>query len=287
MGWLIMTITDDLKNKLNQLQKILTQYHRLVVAFSGGVDSAFLLKVAAMVLSPENLLAITARGPFFPAWEAEEATALAAGAGAHHLVVEFDVLSAPQVAPNPPDRCYHCKKALFQNLVNIAQDRGFTLIADGANQDDIQDFRPGARATRELGIVSPLKEAGLSKDDIRLLSAQLKLPTWDKPSFACLASRIPYGQAITQEKLKMVETAEDFLRSLGFRELRVRHHGEVARIEVGSSERSRFFDEVFMDKVDRELRQIGFAFAALDLRGFRSGAFNHQVEARILEKYKQ
>ena len=277
-----MTATVD--EKYQNLAAILANYGRLALAFSGGVDSAFLLKAACDALPPENLLAITAGAAIFPGWEAREAAALAAAAGVRHMVVDFDALNAPQLADNPPDRCYHCKKALFQKMIAEAGQQGFSVVADGGNLDD---YRPGARATRELGVVSPLKEVGLTKDEIRQLSAGLGLPTWNKPAFACLASRFPYGQAITGDKLKMVERAEEFLLRLGFREVRVRHHGAVARIEVGSAERSRFFDEKFMDQIEGELRSLGFDFVALDLGGFRSGGFNQSVGQATLDKYKQ
>jgi len=280
-------MTSAVDEKYQKLAAILTNYGRLALAFSGGVDSAFLLKAAREALPPENLLAITAGAVIFPGWEAREAAELAAGLGVRHLTVDFDALAAPRLADNPPDRCYHCKKALFQKMIGEADRQGFAVVADGGNLDDMDDYRPGARATRELGVVSPLKEAGLTKADIRKLSAGLGLTTWNKPAFACLASRFPYGQTITGDKLKMVERAEEFLLGLGFRELRVRHHGAMARIEVGSAERSRFFDETFMDQVERQLRSFGFDFVALDLGGFRSGGFNQAVDPATLDKYRQ
>lgn len=280
-------MAETLDEKYQNLAAILTGYGRLALAFSGGVDSAFLLKAAREALPPASLLAITAKAAIFPGWEAREAADLAAAVGVRHMTVDFEALEAPQVAANPPDRCYHCKKALFQKMIAEAGQQGFTVVADGGNLDDVDDYRPGARAIRELGVVSPLKEAGLTKADIRKLSAGLGLPTWNKPAFACLASRFPYGQTITGDKLKMVEQAEEFLLGLGFREVRVRHHGPVARIEVGSAERPRFFDETFMDQVERELRSFGFDFVALDLGGFRSGGFNQSVDQATLAQYKQ
>lgn len=279
----LMTIDEKYKH----LTEILKNYGRLALAFSGGVDSAFLLKAASLTLPPDDLLAVTARAPIFPAWEHREAADLAESLGVRHLTADFEALKTPGLTENPPDRCYHCKKALFQKMIGEAARLGFPLVADGGNLDDVDDFRPGSRAIRELGIVSPLKEAGLTKDEIRELSAGLNLPTWDKPAFACLASRFPYGQAITSDKLKMVERAEEFLLRLGFRQVRVRHHEDMARIEVGSAERHRFFDEKFMDQVEKELRSFGFDFVALDLGGFRSGGFNRSVDEAILARYRQ
>ena len=280
-------MTGPLDEKYEHLAETLKKYGRLALAFSGGVDSAFLLKSAREALPLESLLAVTARAAIFPGWESQEAAALTEALGVRHLVVDFDALATPHLADNPPDRCYHCKKSLFQKLIIEAEKLGFPVVADGGNLDDLDDFRPGARATRELGIVSPLKSAGLTKNDIRELSAGLNLPTWNKPAFACLASRFPYGQIITEDKLKMVERAEEYLLGRGFREVRVRHHGQVARIEVGSEERSRFFDEDFMSRVEKELRSFGFDFVALDLGGFRSGGFNRAVDQATMDKYKQ
>lgn len=276
----------DLKDKLEKLKRRLAGLGRLAVAFSGGTDSALLLKVAAQVLPPADLLALTARAEIFPAWESAEAAALAAELEVEHLTTEVSALAVPKVAANPPDRCYHCKSVLFGKLRDLAASCGFSTLADGGNVDDLGDFRPGLRAARELGVVSPLQEAGLTKGEVRRLSAELGLPTWDKPAYACLASRFPYGRTITREELTQVERAEDFLRSLGFRQVRVRHHGQVARLEVEPEERRRFFDETLMDRVDRELRALGFAFAALDLAGYRTGGLNEAVPEAEREKYR-
>jgi uncharacterized protein len=178
---------------------------------------------------------------------------------------------------NPVDRCYYCKKNIFSKIIEIAKKSNIEFIADGSNIDDMGDYRPGMKAVKELGVVSPLKEAGMGKDDIRLLSRELGLPTWDKPSYACLASRIPYGEKIDREKLEMVDKAEQYLISLGFRQLRVRHHGNMARIEVLSNERDRFFDTGLMDKVYEELKKIGFKYVALDLKGYRTGSMNEAI----------
>ncbi|MDR2945449.1 MAG: ATP-dependent sacrificial sulfur transferase LarE [Candidatus Adiutrix sp.] len=282
-----MSVNQILDEKYKNLRELLRSYGRLAVAFSGGVDSAFLLKAATEALPPENVLAVTARAAIFPRREFREAAELAAALQLRHLTADLDFVTIPQLAENPPDRCYHCKKALFQTMIREAGAQGFPLVADGGNLDDADDFRPGARAVRELGVRSPLKEARLTKADIRRLSAELNLPTWNKPACACLASRFPYGQPITGEQLKQVEQAEELLLSHGFRDIRVRCHGPVARIEVGSDERSSFFDEAFMDTIDAALRALGFTFVSLDLRGFRSGGFNHSVDPATLEKYRQ
>ena len=273
--------------KFKKLTENLAASGRLALAFSGGVDSAFLLKAARETLPPENILALTARADLFPRREAAEAAELAASLGLTHLIIDFDALAVPQVAANPPDRCYHCKRALFEKLLRAAAARGFPVVADGANLDDADDFRPGARAVRELGVVSPLKQAGLTKAEIRELSRYLGLPTWDKPAFACLASRFPYGQALTPEDLVRVEKAEDLLLSLGFKNIRVRSHGRVARLEVEPQDRPRFFSLELMDRLNADLKTLGFEFAALDLGGYRSGALNQSVDQTTLDQYRQ
>lgn len=275
------------QDKFRRLTERLKAAGRLALAFSGGVDSAFLLKAAALALPPENILAVTARAELFPRREGREAAELASALGLVHLVLDFDALSQPLVAANPPDRCYHCKKALFGDLIAAAAERGFPEVADGGNLDDADDYRPGARAVRELGVISPLKDAGLTKAEIRALSQEMNLPTWDKPAFACLASRFPYGRPITRAALARVEEAEDFLLSLGFKNIRVRSHDDLARLEVEAEDRPRFFDLAVMDLVDAKLRSLGFAFAALDLGGYRAGGLNSAVDQATRDKYRQ
>ncbi|UQZ89728.1 ATP-dependent sacrificial sulfur transferase LarE [Deltaproteobacteria bacterium Smac51] len=277
----------ELQKKYDKLTKCLQDYGRLAIAFSGGVDSALLLKAASFVLPPGNLLTITARADIFPSWEFEEAAELVESLNVEWLVVPVDALAAPGVADNPPDRCYFCKKALFQKMMDAASERGFTVVADGSNMDDLGDFRPGAKAVSELGVVSPLKEAGMDKTDIRALSAQFSLPTWNKPAYACLASRFPYGRRITVEELKQVEQAENVLRGLGFAEVRVRHHGDVARIEIGPDELARFLKPELMADVNKKIQALGFPFSALDLAGYRRGSLNETVEQELLKKYEQ
>lgn len=277
----------DLTGKLEHLRHILTQSGRLAVAFSGGVDSAFLIRVARDLLPEDRLLAVTARSVLFPQWETREALELARSLNVPHLMLDIDALAVPEVSANPPDRCYFCKRTLFGGILAQARARGFEAVADGGNLDDLDDYRPGARAVRELGVLSPLREAGLGKTEIRRLSAEMGLGTWNKPAYACLASRIPYGQPLTKETLERVEKAEDLLLSLGFRELRVRCHDRLARLEVGPEERPRFFDAQLMDRVHRELSALGFSFVTLDLAGYRSGSLNLDIGESDLIKYAQ
>ena len=265
-------IAPELAQKMRTLENIIAGYGRVAVAFSGGVDSTFLLKVAA--LSPSQVVAITARALVFPAREAAEATALAQAMGVEQLEVEVDLLGAPLVRTNPPDRCYHCKKLILTSLLAQADELKISTVVDGSNLDDDGDYRPGARAVQELGVLSPLKKAGMTKDDIRKLSASLGLPTWNKPAYACLASRIPHGEVLSPKKLLQVEEAEDYLHDLGFGQVRVRHHGAVARLEVESHERGRFLDEKLMDQVHQKLKSLGFGFVALDLAGYQVGSLN-------------
>ena len=277
-------MTTDIEQKYINMKRHLQSMGRLALAFSGGTDSAFLLKAATETLAADDILALTARSPLFPAWETREAEELAAQLGVNHLLVDFDVLAIPGVADNPPDRCYHCKYNIFQKLLHLAEARGFSILTDGANLDDLSDYRPGSRAAADLGVVSPIREAGLTKAEVRHLSREKNLPTWDKPAFACLASRVPYGQSITLEKLAMVEKAEQYLRGLGFREIRVRHHGDVARLEVGRGERRRFFDENLLDEIQQRLAAFGFTFVALDLAGYRTGSLNAVLNTDCGEK---
>jgi len=255
------------------LKEIVEGYGSLLVAFSGGCDSTLLLKVARDVLG-ERAMAVTARSETYPSREYEEAVQLAREIGARHLTIDTSELSVEGFSSNPPDRCYFCKGELFQKLLEIAGEHGIQYVADGASLDDASDHRPGMRAAAELGIVSPLKEAGLTKNDIRELSKRLGLSTWDKPSFACLASRFPYGEKITPEKLIMVDRAESFLRSLGFRQVRVRHHDNMARVEVPEEDIPRFLNDSVRERVASKLKEIGYTYISLDLQGYRSGSMN-------------
>lgn len=254
----------------------------LVVAFSGGVDSTFLLASAAEVPGL-RLLAVSAASPAFPARELGEARAFCAAHGIAHEVVESPELEVPGYRDNPPDRCYLCKRGLFGELWAFARTRGYAVLADGTNVDDEGDYRPGMRALDELGVRSPLREAGLRKAHIRLLSREMGLPTWDKPSFACLSSRFAYGERITEERLTMVDAAEQFLLDLGLTQVRVRVHGAqapVARIEVLPQEFDLLACAGVREQVDARLRALGFGYVALDLRGYRSGSMNAALGVR-------
>lgn len=266
----------DVHEKLKQLRENLSNMQSLALAFSGGVDSSFLLKVAGEVLG-DQVLAVTARSSTYPEREYREAEALAESFGVRHMTIMSEELEIDGFADNPPNRCYFCKHELFDKVKEIAVREKIRYVADGSNLDDLGDYRPGLKAVKELEVVSPLREAGLHKEEIRLLSREMGLPTWNKQAFACLASRFPYGEKITREKLAMVDKAEQFLLDLGFRQVRVRHHGNLARIEVGGTERDRFFTENLMDKVYSELKQIGFTYVALDMKGYRTGSMNEAI----------
>ncbi|MDD5170758.1 MAG: ATP-dependent sacrificial sulfur transferase LarE [Syntrophales bacterium] len=266
-----------LQDKLAELKHRIKELGSLAVAYSGGVDSTFLMKVAHEVIG-DRAIAVTARSSTFPEREFREAADFTRAEGIRHIVIQSEELDIEGFSDNPVNRCYLCKHELFSKITEVAKENGSKYIAEGSNTDDLGDYRPGMLAVKELGVVSPLREAGLGKDDIRQLSRQMGLPTWDKPAFACLSSRFPYGQRITPEKLQMVDRAEQFLLDLGFRQVRVRHHGDMARIEVSAAERSRFFDEALMDRVHERFREIGFSYTALDLRGYRTGSMNEVID---------
>jgi uncharacterized protein len=248
------------------------------VAFSGGVDSTFLLALALETLGTRNVLALTSVGTFSSQAERERSRRLARQLGAEHRNVDCDELSHPEISANNPHRCYHCKHALLGRLQQEARQHGFETLASGTHAGDTGDYRPGLRAEEELGIFRPLMQAGLDKQQVRCLSQQMGLETWDLPSAACLASRIPYGEQITEEKLRQVEQAESLLVELGFGQLRVRHHAALARIEVPSDDFERVLKN--RDRICSELGNLGFAYVTLDLKGFRSGAMNEVLPGR-------
>ncbi|TLM97959.1 ATP-dependent sacrificial sulfur transferase LarE [bacterium] len=259
--------------KLTALKHLLKEMESVLIAFSGGVDSTFLLQVAYDTLR-DNVLAVTAGSATYPQAEFDEACALAAGLGVKHLCITTDELADERFAQNPPERCYYCKQELFSKLRQIAFKNGLLWVLDGANADDTGDFRPGIKAGRELGVRSPLLEAGLTKQEIRELSRRLGLPTWDKPNMACLSSRFPYGHRITPAKLAQIEQAEAFLKARGFREVRVRHHGHIARIEVPSRDIPVLTVSPFREELLQNMKNLGFAYITVDLAGFRSGSMN-------------
>ena len=248
----------------------------VVVAFSSGVDSTFLLKVAHDLLG-EKAIAVTARSCSFPKRELEEATAFCASEGIRQIVVDSEELSIEGFRRNPPNRCYLCKQELFTKILQIAAANGIAYVAEGSNLDDNGDYRPGLQAVAELGIKSPLREAQLTKAEIRRLSKELGLPTWEKPSFACLASRFVYGETITEEKLSMVDKAEQRLLDMGFRQVRVRVHDALARIEIEPSAFSKLLEGNTAAELDRYLRELGFAYVSLDLGGYRTGSMNRTL----------
>ena len=268
-----------LHRKQQTLYRILGDLPSVVVAYSGGVDSAYLAYAATQVLG-SRALCITADSPSYPERHRALALRLAREFSLHHEVIRTDEMSRPEYRANPANRCYYCKHELYTHLSAIARERGIPVIADGSNADDRGDYRPGRQAAREFGVRSPLDEAELTKDAIRELSRLAGLPTWDEPASACLSSRIPYFSEVTDEKLRMIERAEAVLRDLGFRVCRVRHHDTVARIELAREEMPRALEPDTADAIDRELRAIGYAHVTLDLRGYRLGSLNEALRLR-------
>jgi pyridinium-3,5-biscarboxylic acid mononucleotide sulfurtransferase len=262
--------------KYRKLQSILREMETVVVAFSGGVDSTFLLKAAVDTLGAHNVLAVTADSETYPSTEMLEASALAKRIGVTHQVIETSELAIPGYTENDKNRCYFCKSSLFDHIFPILEQRGFKNVVYGVIADDMNEFRPGMKAAKERGVRGPLQEADLYKEEIRELSKMFDLPTWDKPSFACLSSRIAYGETITIEKLTKVEKAENFLKTLSIRQVRVRTHGEIARIEVEPKDMPTIMDH--HEKIVRTLQGIGYKYVTLDLLGYQSGSMNRALE---------
>jgi len=262
----------NIEEKYAQMGQILRDMDKVVVAFSGGVDSALLLKAALDFLGPERVLAITADSETYPQREKEEAIVLAQEIGAPHEIIHTSELNIPGYAENPTNRCYFCKNELFSHLIPIAQERGYNHVIFGAIADDLGEHRPGLQAAHDRGVRAPLLEAGITKAEIRHMSRQFGLRTWDKPSFACLSSRIPYGELITQEKLSMIDQAEAFMMQLGFRQVRVRQHEKLARIEVAPTHLAEVI--AVADTITAKLQEIGYTYVSLDLKGYRSGSLN-------------
>ena len=269
---------EALEKRLEVLEGIVKPYGSALVAFSGGVDSSLALAVAARALPRESVLAVTSNNETYLQSELEGAEAFARSLGVEHLVVNTRELDNPNYASNPKNRCYFCKSTLYSDLARIAGEKGYACVVDGANKDDEGDYRPGRRAAKELGVVSPLSLAGVSKAEVREIARRLGMSSWDKPALACLSSRFPYGQEITPEKLAQVARAEEFMRREGFRQVRVRHHGEIARLEVGPEELERAFSE--REKITAELLDAGFLYVTLDLAGYKSGSLNAALKKK-------
>ncbi|MDR1571590.1 MAG: ATP-dependent sacrificial sulfur transferase LarE [Clostridiales Family XIII bacterium] len=271
-----MDIHDGARAKRALLKEILLGLDGVAVAFSGGVDSTFLLKEAHDALG-DRAIAVTARSASFPARELREAEGFCAGEGIRHFVCESEELDIEGFSQNPTNRCYLCKNELFTKIWEVAKRNGIGAVAEGSNVDDEGDYRPGLQAVREQGVRSPLREAGLGKEEIRLLSKELGLPTWNKQSFACLSSRFVYGESITEGKLGMVDRAEQLLLDMGFTQVRVRVHGDMARIELDPAELPRLAREAERSEVNSALKGLGFSYVTLDLEGYRTGSMNETL----------
>lgn len=265
--------------KWAKLESILGKFESLAVAFSGGVDSTFLLAAARRIVG-ENVLAVTAQSPIHPQREKTAAAEIAKTLKAKHVTLASAELDIEEFRANPADKCYICKKHVLAAIFEVASDQGIRHVAHGANVDDLGDYRPGFKAAEEMGVIAPLVDAGFTKDDIRRFSKKMHLATWDKPSMACLASRFPYGTPITREALKMVEKAEDYLLDMGVNTCRVRHHGRVARIELSLDDMSLLQNDTVRKKIIRKFKEIGYAYIAVDLEGYVQGSMNRDIEVK-------
>lgn len=276
-----LQITGELLDKYENLRRIISSFKSAIVAYSGGVDSTLLLKVSSDLLG-DRVLAVTARSESFPETEVEEARRLASLLGSRHMIMEIYGFNIPGFSSNPPHRCYLCKKELFQKLQDLASRESVEVVLEGSNADDAKDYRPGRKAAKEAGVRSPLEEAGVSKEEVRILSRALGLPNWSRPPFACLASRFPYNTEITASSLKQVQRAEELLRELGFEVFRVRHHGPVARIELGERDMRWLWENSLFRDVVRGIKAAGYKYVALDMEGYRTGSMNETLDQREL-----
>jgi len=274
--YIVMPVENGLYTRYEKLQGIIRSLKKAAVAFSGGVDSTFLLKVSLDCLGKENVIAVAAVSPSYPEAEKSEALALARSLGVRLVMVDAVEMNNPAYILNNPDRCYHCKTELFKAIWDVIRKEGFTHILEGSNVDDLSDYRPGRKACLEAGVKSPLMEAGLSKNDIRELSENLGLPTHNKPAQACLASRIPYGTPITADRLKRIELSEAYIRTLGISQVRVRYEGSTARIEVEPEDLPAVL--AYRNEIADKLVDFGFTYVSLDLKGYRTGSMNHEID---------
>lgn len=272
-----MKIPTDLRNKMEKLETILKGYGKLLVAFSGGVDSTFLLAMARKVLK-DNVVAVTGDSPIHSTRETKDAVSMAQKMGVKQIIHETQEMTLPEFLKNPEDRCYICKKHLIQDLKKIADKMNIPNIAHGANKDDLGDYRPGFAAAEEMGVLSPLIEAGMTKADIRELSKEMGLETWDKPSMPCLATRLPYGTSITKAVVKQIEAAENILFDLGFKICRVRHHGDLARIEIVSEDFNLILDNSIRKKIVNAFKELGYLYVSLDMEGYLMGSMNRAID---------
>jgi uncharacterized protein len=268
------------RSKAERLRKILRTRPKAVLAFSGGVDSTLLLKACVDALGRENVTAVTGVSETYTPEEMRTARRTARALGVRHIVIRTKELACRAFAANPADRCYHCKRELFGRIKELAERRGVKIFYDASNRDDLADYRPGHRAVKEFGVRSPLIEAGFTKKDVRALSKRLGLPSWDKPANPCLASRVPYGTPITLDTLARIRAGEKYLRRLGFPVVRLRHHGELARIEVPAADIPRLTRPATARKIVRRLRSLGYLWTAIDLEGYRTGSLNRAVMVR-------